>query len=336
MANIQRRIEEQDEEIRNLRQQLQQCNDARVEGDRSSEGSETENDYSEERMMCASYMLKRDARHWWGAVKLRRDVGIMTWNDFVGEFNHKYYNPTALRAQQNEFLNLKQGNMTVMEAVRKFEQLVQERLRRMMDMFRPNIALAIESGGGPPTTVADYQIPSTQSLCYASTTRRATHQPRKTRGPKPEARIYAYTKGDAEAGTSNVVTAFMDLMNRVFTEYLDKFVILKDRLTSAPILTLPNEGADYLNVRQRRWLELVKDYDCEILYHPGKANKVVDALSRKSTATLMSIQELPNSLQKEINSLVLELIVGGVSALTLQPTIYESIQGAQELDPELY
>ena len=91
-----------------------------------------------------------------------------------------------------------------------------------------------------------------------------------------------------------------------------------------------------LNVRQQRWLELVKDYDCEILYHPGKANKVADALSRKSTATLMSIQELPNSLQKEINSLELELIVGGVSALTLQPTIYEKIQGAQELDPELY
>ena len=38
-------MEKQDEEIRNLRQQLQQRNDARVEGDRSSEGSETENDY---------------------------------------------------------------------------------------------------------------------------------------------------------------------------------------------------------------------------------------------------------------------------------------------------
>ncbi|KAL5583320.1 hypothetical protein UlMin_015762 [Ulmus minor] len=118
-----------------------------------------------ERVLCASYMLKKDARHWWGAVKLRRDVGTMSWNDFVGEFNHKYYNPTALRAQQNEFLNLKQGSMTVMEAVRKFEQLArlcpflanteEERLRRMMDMFCPDIALAIESGGGPPTTVAD-------------------------------------------------------------------------------------------------------------------------------------------------------------------------------------
>ncbi|KAD7478106.1 hypothetical protein E3N88_01242 [Mikania micrantha] len=37
-----------------------------------------------------------------------------------------------------------------------------------------------------------------------------------------------------------------------------------------------------LNMRQRRWLELLKDYDCEILYHPGKANVVADALSRKT------------------------------------------------------
>ncbi|CAA0814809.1 Uncharacterized mitochondrial protein AtMg00860, partial [Striga hermonthica] len=36
-----------------------------------------------------------------------------------------------------------------------------------------------------------------------------------------------------------------------------------------------------LNMRQRRWLKLVKDYDCSIQYHPGKANVVVDALSRK-------------------------------------------------------
>ena len=36
-----------------------------------------------------------------------------------------------------------------------------------------------------------------------------------------------------------------------------------------------------LNMRQRRWVELIKDYDCIIDYHPRKANVVADALSRK-------------------------------------------------------
>ena len=37
-----------------------------------------------------------------------------------------------------------------------------------------------------------------------------------------------------------------------------------------------------LNMRQRRWLELIKDYNLNVQYHPGKANVVADALSRKS------------------------------------------------------
>ena len=82
-------------------------------------------------------------------------------------------------------------------------------------------------------------------------------------------------------------------------------------------------------MRQRRWLELVKDYDCEILYHPGKANKVADALSRKSTIALMSIQALPPQLQEEISELEIELVVGQVSALTLQPSIFDGMKGAQ-------
>ena len=42
-----------------------------------------------------------------------------------------------------------------------------------------------------------------------------------------------------------------------------------------------------LNMRQRRWLELIKDYDIEVHYHPGKANVVADALSHKVTLSLL-------------------------------------------------
>jgi len=48
-----------------------------------------------------------------------------------------------------------------------------------------------------------------------------------------------------------------------------------------------------LNMRQRRWMEYLKDYDFELLYHPGKANVVADALSRKKMhMSCMMIKEL--------------------------------------------
>nr|GEU67210.1 putative reverse transcriptase domain-containing protein [Tanacetum cinerariifolium] len=55
------------------------------------------------------------------------------------------------------------------------------------------------------------------------------------------------------------------------------FQTLKDKLCNAPILALLDGLKDFV----RRWIELFSDYDCEIHYHPGKANVVADALSRK-------------------------------------------------------
>nr|GEX88318.1 putative reverse transcriptase domain-containing protein [Tanacetum cinerariifolium] len=54
-----------------------------------------------------------------------------------------------------------------------------------------------------------------------------------------------------------------------------------------------------LNMRQRRWIELLSDYDCEICYHPGKANVVVDALSRKEREKPLRKEDI-GRMQKQI------------------------------------
>ncbi|WVZ52113.1 hypothetical protein U9M48_003203 [Paspalum notatum var. saurae] len=85
-----------------------------------------------------------------------------------------------------------------------------------------------------------------------------------------------------------------------------------------------------LNMRQRRWLELIKYYDLEVHYHPGKANVVADALSRKAHCNFIEARptvrvlcceigdiEMPTALEAELYNLVLE------------PTIKDQIIAAQ-------
>lgn len=55
-----------------------------------------------------------------------------------------------------------------------------------------------------------------------------------------------------------------------------------------------------LNIRQRRWMELLEDYNCVILYHPGKANVVADALSQKSMGSLAHLILTRRPLEREI------------------------------------
>ncbi|GJT90151.1 putative reverse transcriptase domain-containing protein [Tanacetum coccineum] len=62
-----------------------------------------------------------------------------------------------------------------------------------------------------------------------------------------------------------------------------------------------------LNMRQRRWLELLADYDCEICYHPGKANVVADALSQKKQIKPLRVRALIITVHPKLPSQILKM-----------------------------
>ncbi|GJQ90092.1 putative reverse transcriptase domain-containing protein [Tanacetum coccineum] len=111
------------------------------------------------------------------------------------------------------------------------------------------------------------------------------------------------------------------------------FQTLKDNLCNAHVLALPDGPKDFvvycdasglglgcvlmqresssylshkeLTMRQRRWIELFSDYDCDICYHPGKANVVVDALSRMERVKPKRVRAINMTLQSSIKDRIL-------------------------------
>nr|GFB29111.1 reverse transcriptase domain-containing protein [Tanacetum cinerariifolium] len=143
------------------------------------------------------------------------------------------------------------------------------------------------------------------------------------------------------------------------------FQLLKQKLCSAPILALPEGSEDFivycdvsnkglgavfmqrvkkeLNMRQRRWLELLSDFDCDIHYHPGKANVVANALSRKErepplrVRALGWVNHLPlvefsynNSYHASIKATPFEALYGQKCR---SPVYWTEVGGAQVLEP---
>jgi hypothetical protein len=78
-----------------------------------------------------------------------------------------------------------------------------------------------------------------------------------------------------------------------------------------------------LNLRQRRWLDLIKDYDLDIQYHLGKANVAVDALSRKSQANMLIGHLLPHELCWEMAQFNLGVVAQNE---TLAPKIESTLE----------
>ncbi|TYK07716.1 pol protein [Cucumis melo var. makuwa] len=155
-----------------------------------------------------------------------------------------------------------------------------------------------------------------------------------------QGKVVAYASRQLKSHEQNYPTHDLELAAVVFAfkiwrHYLygEKIQIFTDHKSLKYFFT-----HEELNMRQRRWLELVKDYDCEILYHPGKANVVADALSRKvSHSAALITRQAP--LHRDLERTEIAVSVGAVTMqlaqLTVQSTLRQKIIDAQSNDPYL-
>nr|GEY91966.1 reverse transcriptase [Tanacetum cinerariifolium]GEY91967.1 reverse transcriptase [Tanacetum cinerariifolium] len=176
-------------------------------------------------------------------------------------------------------------------------------------------------------------------------------------------------------GFSRLALPLTKLMRKcekfVWNEEREKcFEELKKRLVFAPILTLPSGSGGFqiysdaskkglgetcdiftdhkslkyiftqkeLNMRQRRWLELLKDYDNNIQYHPRKANVVADAFSMKSG--MLANLQIKLEIIKDLERMDIEYCIRGTkgywASLKIKPNLILRIKEIQKEDAELW
>ena len=87
--------------------------------------------FSTTRIRLVAFQLEGEAQVWWNWVKTSRDLEAMTWAEFHDLFMGKYFSNTARHAKAQEFLELKQRTMTVMDYVARFTELA----RLLMTMW---------------------------------------------------------------------------------------------------------------------------------------------------------------------------------------------------------
>ena len=84
---------------------------------------------------------------------------------------------------------------------------------------------------------------------------------------------------------------------------------------------------------------MIKDYDCLINYHPGKANVVADALSQKSSSFSAALLTTQKEIIKDLERMGIEIVMGDsqifMASLTIQPTLIEKIKSSQVDDAQI-
>ena len=77
----------------------------------------------QERVLCAIYMLRKDAQFWLDVDKQTLNAEALVWEEFKAVFNRKYFHYVILQGKVEEFNNLHQGILSVTKVIKRFDQL---------------------------------------------------------------------------------------------------------------------------------------------------------------------------------------------------------------------
>ncbi|GKF34636.1 putative reverse transcriptase domain-containing protein [Tanacetum coccineum] len=113
-------------------------------------------------------------------------------------------------------------------------------------------------------------------------------------------KVIAYTSRQLKKHEKNYTTHDLELGAVVFALKIWRHYLLG---TKRVIYIFDQKD---LNMRQRRWIELLSDYECEIKYHPGKANVVADALSRKERLKPRQVRAMSITIHSGLKTKILE------------------------------
>jgi ribonuclease HI len=147
-----------------------------------------------------------------------------------------------------------------------------------------------------------------------------------------EGRAIAYASRQLQCHKEHYPTHYLELLAvvhalKVWRNYLlgNLVHIYTDHKSLKYLFTQPD-----WNMRQQRWLELIKDYELEVHYHPKKTNVVADALSRKHRCNCLTSQPHPSCCDSEEPSLRV-VPHGRLNNIVLISTIKEDVIAAQRM-----
>ncbi|GJY93040.1 hypothetical protein Tco_0508822 [Tanacetum coccineum] len=149
-------------------------------------------------------------------------------------------------------------------------------------------------------------------------------------------KVIAYASRKLKPNEENYTTHDLELgavvfVLKIWRHYLygTKCTVFTDRKSLQHILDQKE-----LNMRQRRWFELLADYDCDIYYHPRKANVIADTLSRKERIKPLRVRALVMTLHPKLPSQILEAQTEAIKEENIKAENLRGMDKAFEVRPD--